>query len=72
LTEVNEKVIVPFLGKTIRIPFDALVEELGLKGSVQFISKIRKNYGDFVLELREKTKNLGMEGIESRIQKIKK
>lgn len=73
MTEVeNKKVIAPFIGKTVSIPFDALVEELGLKGSIQFISKIRKNYGDSVFELREKTRNLKLKEIESRIKKIKK
>ncbi|MDI6654744.1 MAG: hypothetical protein QME59_02545 [Candidatus Hydrothermarchaeota archaeon] len=64
----NESIIVPLVGKTVRIPFDALVEELGLKGAVQFISKIKKNYGDSVFELKEKTKDLTMENIESRIK----
>jgi len=72
LTEVeNRKVVAPFMGKTISIPFDALVEELGLKGSIRFISKIRENYGDSVFELREKTKDLKMKEIEDRIEKLK-
>jgi len=70
LTEVgNKDVIAPLAGKTVRIPFDSLVEEMGLKRTIQFISKIKKNYGDSVFELREKTKDLTLEEIERKITK---
>jgi hypothetical protein len=70
LAEVkNKEVIAPFYGKTVRPPFDALVEEMGLKKAIQFISKIRKNYGDSVFELREKTKDLTIEEIEEKIKR---
>lgn len=55
-------------GKTVRIPFDALVEELGLERAIRFISRVKKGYGDSVIELREKTKGLTMEQIEKRIR----
>jgi hypothetical protein len=56
--------ITPLAGKTVRIPFDALVEELGLQRAIRFISRIKRNYGDSVIELREKTKDLTMEQVE--------
>lgn len=70
MAEVKDKdVLAPFYGKTVRVPFDALVEELGLKKAVQFISRIKENYGDSVLELREKTKDLSMDEVEKRLRK---
>ncbi|MEX2721291.1 MAG: hypothetical protein Q6362_007775 [Candidatus Wukongarchaeota archaeon] len=64
----NERGVISLVGKTIRIPFDALVEELGLERAIRFISKVKKNYGNSVIELREKTRDLTMEEIEKRIK----
>lgn len=69
---MSEIEVARYAGKTVRIPFDALVKELGLKRAIQFISEIRENYGDSVLELQEKTKNLALEDISDIIKEKKK
>ena len=57
---------------TVEVPFEALVKELGAKRAIEFISEIRKNYGDSVVELRKATEALTIEQIEAEIKTVKK
>jgi len=54
------------------VPFEALVKELGAKRAVEFISEIRKKYGDSVVELRNATEKLTIEHIENEIKLMKR
>jgi len=54
------------------VPFEALVQELGAKRAIKFISKIRRHYGDSVVELRKATEKLTIEQIEAEIKALKK
>ena len=54
------------------MPFEALVKELGAKRAVEFISEIRKKYGDSVVELRNATEKLTIEHIENEIKLMKR
>jgi len=56
----------------VEVPFEALVKELGAKRAIEFISEIRKNYGDTVVELRKATEKLTIEQIEAEIKALKK
>jgi len=57
---------------TVEVPFEALVKELGAKRAIEFVSEIRKNYGDSVVELRRATEKLTTEEIEAQIKVLKK
>jgi len=57
---------------TVEVPFEALVKELGARRAIEFISEIRKNYGDSVVELRKATEKLTIEEIQARIEALKK
>jgi len=50
---------------TVEVPFEALVKELGAKRAIQFISEVRKSYGDSVVELRKATEKLTIEQIKA-------
>lgn len=54
------------------MPFEALIKELGAKRAIRFISEIRRNYGDSVVELRKATEKLTIEQIEAEIKALKK
>jgi len=54
------------------VPFEALVKELGAKRAIRFISKIRRHYGDSVVELRKATEKLTIKQIEAEIKELKK
>lgn len=56
---------------TIEVPFEALVRELGARRAVEFISEIRRRYGDSVVELRKATEKLTIEQIEEEIRQLK-
>jgi len=56
---------------TVEVPFEALVKELGAKRAIEFISEIRKVYGDSVVELRKATEKLTIEQIEAEIKNLK-
>jgi hypothetical protein len=49
---------------TVEVPFEALVKELGTKRAIEFISEIRRKYGNSVVELRKATEKLTIEQIE--------
>jgi hypothetical protein len=57
---------------TVEVPFEALVKELGAKRAIEFISEIRKSYGNSVVELRKATEKLTIEQIEAEIKTLKK
>jgi hypothetical protein len=57
---------------TVEVPFEALVRELGVKRAIEFVSEIRRKYGDSVVELRKATEKLTMEEIEKEIRRLKK
>jgi len=57
---------------TVEVPFEALVKELGTKRAIEFISEIRKSYGDSVVELRKVTEKLTIEQVEAEIKTLKK
>jgi hypothetical protein len=57
---------------TVEVPFEALVRELGARRAVEFVSEIRRRYGDSVVELRKATEKLTMEEIEREIGRLKK
>ncbi len=57
---------------TVEVPFEALVKELGAKRAIEFISEIRRRYGDSVVELRKATEKLTIEQIETEIKALKK
>ncbi|MGQ9744377.1 MAG: hypothetical protein ACUVQW_07195 [Candidatus Bathycorpusculaceae bacterium] len=57
---------------TVEVPFEALVKELGAKRAIEFLSEIRRKYGDSVVELRKSTEKLTIEQIEKEIKKLKK
>ena len=57
---------------TVEVPFEALAKELGTKRAIQFISEIRRKYGDSVVELRKATEKLTIEQIEKEIRKLRK
>jgi hypothetical protein len=57
---------------TVEVPFEALVRELGARRAVEFVSEIRRKYGDSVVELRKATEKLTMEEIEKEIRRLKK
>ena len=43
---------------TVEVPLEALVKELGTKRAIEFISEIRRKYGNSVVELRKVTEKL--------------
>jgi hypothetical protein len=49
---------------TVEVPFEALVKELGTKRAIEFISEIRRKYGNSVVELRKATEKLTIEQID--------
>ena len=57
---------------TVEVPFEALVRELGAKRAIEFVSEIRRKYGDSVVELRQATEKLTIEQIEREIKSLKK
>jgi hypothetical protein len=57
---------------TIEVPFEALVRELGAKRAIQFVSEIRRTYGDSVVELRRATEKLTIKQIEAEIKNLEK
>lgn len=57
---------------TVEVPFEALVRELGARRAVEFVSEIRRKYGDSVVELRKATEKLTMVEIEKEIRRLKK
>lgn len=57
---------------TVEVPFEALVKELGAKKAIEFISEIRRRYGDSVVELRKATEKLTIEQIETEIKSLRK
>jgi hypothetical protein len=54
------------------VPFEALFKELGVKRAIEFVSEIRENYDDSVVELRKATETLTIEQIENEIKTVKK
>ncbi|MEM2962840.1 MAG: hypothetical protein QXY01_07500 [Candidatus Bathyarchaeia archaeon] len=57
---------------TVEVPFEALVKELGAKRAIEFLSEIRRKYGDSVVELKRATEKLTIEQIEKEIEQLKK
>ena len=57
---------------TVEVPFEALVKELGTKRAIEFISEIRRKYGNSVVELREATEKLTIEQIEREIKQVRR
>jgi hypothetical protein len=57
---------------TVEVPFEALAKELGAKRAIEFVSEIRRKYGDSVVELRKATETLTIEQIESEIKQVKR
>jgi hypothetical protein len=57
---------------TVEVPFEALAKELGAKRAIEFISEIRRKYGDSVVELRKATGKLTIEQIEREIKQMNK
>ncbi len=57
---------------TVEIPFEALTGELGTKRAIEFIRRIRTNYGDSAVELRKATEKLTIEQIEAELNAMKK
>jgi hypothetical protein len=59
-------------GATVEVPFEALVRELGAKRAIEFVSEIRRCYGDSVVELRKATEKLTIEQVEAEYKTLKK
>ena len=57
---------------TVEIPFEALAKELGAKRAIEFVSEIRRKYGDSVVELRRATEKLTIEQIEYEVRQMRK
>jgi hypothetical protein len=57
---------------TVEVPFEALVKELGTKRAIEFISEIRRKYGNSVVELRKATEKLTIEQIERETKQVRK
>jgi len=57
---------------TVEIPFEALAKELGAKRAIEFVSEIRRKYGDSVVELRRATEKLTIEQIEYEARRMRK
>ena len=57
---------------TVEVPFEALAKELGTRRAIEFISEIKKCYGDSVAELRKATETLTIEQIEAEAKKLRK
>ena len=57
---------------TVEIPFEALAKELGAKRAIEFVSEIRRKYGDSVVELRRATEKLTIEQIEYEVRRMRK
>ena len=57
---------------TVEVPFEALVRELGVRRAIEFVSEIRRKYGDSVVELRKATERLTIEQIDEEIRRLKK
>jgi len=57
---------------TVEVPFEALAKGLGAKRAVEFISEIRRKYGDSFVELRKATGKLTIEQIEREIKQMNK
>jgi hypothetical protein len=57
---------------TVEVPFEALVKELGAKRAIKFISEIRRNYGDSIVELRKATEKLSIQQVEAEVKALKK
>jgi molybdopterin converting factor small subunit len=57
---------------TVEMPFEALVKELGAKRAIKFLSKIRRKYGDSVVELRRATEKMTIEQVEKEVERLKK
>jgi len=57
---------------TVEVPFEALVKELGTKRAIEFISEIRRKYGNSVVELRKATEKLTIERIEREIKQVRR
>ena len=68
----NNNKMTPSKIATVEVPFEALAKELGTRRAIEFISEIRKNYGDSVVELRKATETLTIEQIEAEIKTVKK
>ena len=56
---------------TVEVPFEALAKELGARRAIEFISEIRRKYGDSVVELRKATEKLTIKQIEREIKRMK-
>jgi hypothetical protein len=54
------------------VPFEALVKELGTKRAIEFISEIRRKYGNSVVELRKATEKLTIGQIEREIKQVRR
>jgi hypothetical protein len=57
---------------TVEVPFEALVKELGTKRAIEFISEIRRKYGNSVVELRKATEKLTIGQIEREIKRVRR
>lgn len=57
---------------TVEVPLEALVKELGTKRVIEFISEIRRKYGNSVVELRKATEKLTIEQIEREIKQVRR
>ena len=57
---------------TVKVPFEALVKELGTKRAIEFISEIRRKYGNSVVELRKATEKLTIGQIEREIKQVRR
>jgi len=57
---------------TVEVPFEALVKELGTKRAIEFISEIRRKYGNSVVELRTATEKLTIEQIERETKQVRR
>jgi len=57
---------------TVEVPFEALVKELGTKRAIEFISEIRRKYGNSVVELRRATEKLTIGQIEREIKQVRR
>jgi hypothetical protein len=57
---------------TVEVPFEALVKELGTKRAIEFISEIRRKYGNSVVELRKATEKLTIEQIERETKQVRR
>jgi hypothetical protein len=57
---------------TVEVPLEALFKELGTKRAIEFISEIRRKYGNSVVELRKATEKLTIEQIEREIKQVRR